>query len=115
VPPTLTALLKEARRRERKTQLDVARALDVRGPTYSRWENQGRIPKTEKAEEIAKLLGIPMERMVAAMGVPVSSPPEWKLYRPLAAYLARMSIDGQKALLAHLQEAASLAASAQPR
>lgn len=103
---SLTGLLREARQREGWSQAYIAKRVGVEAPTYSRWESTGRIPKMEKAEQIAALLGIPKDRMVEALGLALNSPAERRIYPPLAEFLAALPLSRQRELFGTLRQLA---------
>ena len=50
--------LKELRKKAGLSQLDIANELNISVKTVSRWENLETDIKPNKAEELAKLLGV---------------------------------------------------------
>lgn len=59
--------IRELRRRGKKTQDDVADALDVHKTTVSRWERTGDIP-VERLEDLAEALGVSSDELEALRG-----------------------------------------------
>ena len=52
--------LKELRKKAGLSQSDIANKLNISVKTVSRWENLETDIKPNKAEELAKLLGVPV-------------------------------------------------------
>ncbi len=59
--------IRELRKRGRKTQDDIADALDVHKTTVSRWERTGDVP-VERLEDLANALGVTLDELEALRG-----------------------------------------------
>lgn len=66
--------IRELRKRGKKTQDDVADALDVHKTTVSRWERTGDVP-VERLEDLADALGVSIDELESLRGVDASAQP----------------------------------------
>lgn len=56
--------IKELRKKKKLTQEELAEKINVTKLTISRWERGERIPKSDKANEIAKLFNVPVSYLL---------------------------------------------------
>lgn len=57
----------EARLKEMgKKPIELCRAIGINSSTYSTWKNKGRSPNTDKMQDIAQFLGVPVEYLLNA-------------------------------------------------
>jgi len=61
---TLGQRIRDARKKVRLTQTDVALRCDVSVATVSRWEGGQRTPKMDSLRALAKALGVTMASLV---------------------------------------------------
>ena len=91
-------MIRKARKGRQLTQHQLALRVGTSAATVSRWENDRQPPVNKDLAALSSILGIPMDALVEAIGLPLNPALQDTLFQPLVQELSHMSLREQRSL-----------------